>query len=180
MSQPTRKQTMQRWTLVLVIAFVFFVALSVVQFGHEHLKDGFGLVGAAALAAAGLFGYTLPTKCCIITLRGRLCPNDAYGFLFGCHNASGHRLAKFFARLGWQTENLKSDWQREKLEGSLSLNMGPPPVEHAEDSHTQQEVQHVLVTVPNAGMGVCAFWFGLISTLAAVAGVIVGLAGLAR
>jgi hypothetical protein len=180
MSQPTRKQTMQRWSLGLVMAVVFFIGLSALQFSHEHFKDGFGLVGVGILAVAALISYTIPTKCRIITAKGRLCPNDAYGFLFGCHNARGHRLAKLFARLGWQRENLKDSRQRVDPEGSLTLNVGRPPVSHIGANHAQEGFQAILLTVPNAGMGVCGFWFGLISTLAAVAAVIVGVVGLAK
>jgi hypothetical protein len=152
----------------------------VAVFDHGHLKQGFGLLGFAALSVAAMLGFTLRARCRVITAKGSPCRNEAYGFLFGCDKAPGHKSTKLFARLGWERGSLKSSSLGQNVEGNLTLNVGPPSAKHMGTSNTQQEYQHILVTVPNAGMGVCAFWFGLISTLAAVTGVIVSILGLAR
>jgi hypothetical protein len=161
----TRRQLSVAFLSILVIA----ASLSVVQFGQSHLKDGFGLLGLAALAAAALLGFTIPTSCRIITDKGHPCTKEAGGFLFGC-NSGDHHLAKLFARLGWERERLRPD---------ASHRSGPSRSRVIGVNPAQSEPQTFQINV-SSGMGVCGFWFGFITTLAAVAGVILSLVGLAR
>lgn len=168
MSQSKRK-TRRQLSLVFFGIFAFAASLSVVQFGHSHLKDGFGWLGLAALAVAVLFGFTLPTSCRVITDKGHPCTKEAGGFLFGC-TSSDHQLAKFFARVGWETERIRP---------RASPQNGPSRGRVIGITPAQSEFQTFHINV-SSSMGVCGFWFGFISTLAAVAGVIVGLVGLSR
>jgi hypothetical protein len=177
----SKKKSRQQLTLLLTGIFFFTLASSAAVFDHGHLKQGFGLFGVAALSVAAMLGFTIRTRCRVITGKGSPCRNEAYGFLFGCDKAAGHKSTKLFARLGWESESIKSNSRTQNVEGNLTLNVGGSrSARHAGASSAQQEVQRISVTVPNAGMGVCAFWFGLISTLAAVTGVIVSIMGLAR
>lgn len=166
----SKRKTRRQLSLAFFSILAAAAALSVIQFGQSHLKDGFGLLGLAALSAAVLLGFTLPTRCRVITDKGRPCTKEAGGFLFGCHSGD-HQLAKFFARVGWETERLRPVEHPRSAPSSRGRAMGVSP--------QQSEPQTFLITVPSS-MGVCGFWFGLISTLAAVAGVIVGVVGLAK
>jgi hypothetical protein len=169
MPQSTKKKTRRQLSLAFFGISVVAAVLSADQFSQARLKDGFGLLGLAGLAAVALLGFTIPTRCRVITDKGHPCTKEVGGFLFGC-NSGDHHLAKFIARLGWQRERLKTD---------ASLRNGPSRGRAVGVHPAQSEPQAFLITVPNS-MGVCGFWFSLISTLAAVAGVIVGLVGLAR
>jgi hypothetical protein len=161
----TRLQLTQLLTGVLIVALTF----SVTAFHYWHMEQGFALLGVAVLSISAILGFTLRTRCRVITAKGLPCRNEAYGFLFGCDKAPGHRWMKFSARLGREQENLRRDGLPD-LE-SVSTSFAMP-------GH-QPEMQTVLIAV-GGGMGVCGFWFGLISTLAAVAAVVVGVVGLAR
>jgi hypothetical protein len=164
----SKRKTRRQLSLAFFGIFAFAASLSVVQFGHSHLKDGFGLLGLAALAVAVLFGFTLPTRCRVITDKGHPCTKEAGGFLFGC-TSGDHQLAKFFARVGWETERLRPSASTPKASRGRVVGITP--------MQSESQTFHISVS---SSMGICGFWFGFISTLAAVAGVIVGLVGLSR
>jgi hypothetical protein len=165
----SKRKTRRQLSLLFFGILAVAVGLAVIQFGHSHLKDGFGLLGLGALAAAVLLGFTIPTRCRVITEKGHPCTKEVGGYLFGCRSGD-HQVAKFLARMGWE---------RERLGTGASPRAGSAPGRVVGVNATQSDTQTLLITVPS-GMSVCGFWFSLISTVAAVAGVVVGLMGLAK
>jgi hypothetical protein len=162
----SKRQRRQQLSVLLVIVLIIALAISVSAFDHQHWAEGFRAVGAAVFAATALLVFTIRTTCRVTTYRNRPCQNEAYGFLFGCSKAPGHWLAKFYARLGLQRE-------------AASSVTAPAPESSARrygSARPGEPVpQRVVVTVNSGGLGVCGFWFGLVSTLAAVASVILAI-----
>jgi hypothetical protein len=165
----SKKQKRHRLTQVLTGVLILALTSSVTAFHYWHMEQGFALLGAAVLSLSAILGFTLRTRCRVITVLGLPCRNEAYGFLFGCDKTPAHKWMKFSARLGREPENLRSGASPQSEAAITSFAMSSP----------QSEMQTVLITVAS-GMGVCGFWFGLISTLAAVAAVVVGVLSLAR
>jgi hypothetical protein len=155
--------------LSMLLALVLIIALAVLisAFDHRHWADGFRALGAAVLAAAALLAFTLRTACRVTTSKKRPCQNDAYGYLFGCRNVPGHRLAKFYARLGLQREAVRSV--------AVPARGSSASYQAGSARSRQPDPRTVMVTVNSSGMGVCGFWLSLVSTVAAVASVILGI-----
>jgi hypothetical protein len=162
----SKKQRMQQLSMLLALVLIIALAVLISAFDHRHWADGFRALGAAVLAATALLAFTLRTACRVTTSRNRPCQNDAYGFLFGCGKVPGHRLAKFYARLGLQREAVRSVTP---AGGSSTSYRG------GSARSTQPDPRTVVVTVNSGGMGACGFWFSLVSTVAAVASVILGI-----
>lgn len=139
-----------------MLAFVALVT-AVESFRSDELRNGFGLLGLGLLCVSAMLAFTWPTRCRVITARGRECTKEAGGVLFGC-SAGRHRYGKFAARLG--------------LNGGSDHAQAQPRTQSAATHHlATEDALAIVVTVAGGGMGICAFWFGLISTAAGVASV---------
>jgi hypothetical protein len=141
--------------LILLAGLAAWGAVRSFQAGRPGL--GLDSLAVAACSVAVVVAFTWRVQCSVITSRRRECRNDAYGVLFGC-GATGHKLGKFRTRLGLRQE--------------------PAPIPAVARQHTatahqwaSDEVLPIVIAVAGGGIGICAFWFGLISTAAGVASV---------
>jgi hypothetical protein len=154
----SKRQSRQLWTYVLITAAVVSVVVAFQSFRLGMPGRGFDYLGWAIGCIGVVIAFTLPTQCRVITSRGGECRNRSYGVLFGCSGAAGHRFGKFFARVGLRRQ---------------------PPSSHAAARQraatgrqwAATDALPIVVTVAGGGMGICAFWFGLISTATGVASV---------
>ena len=165
----SKKKTRQQLSVICVSVSILALGASVTVFGHRDFRTGFACLGLATLSAVVLLGFTLPTRCRVITTRHEPCRNEAYGLVFGCSGAPGHKSAKFFARLGWRPDALRTNVPGGHESSAYKYAAAAPS--------QSSEAQSIMVIV-SSSMGVCGFWFGFISTVAAVAAVVVGIMGL--
>jgi len=149
---------MQYSSAALLVAATVAVLYAIGAFRSDELRRGFDLSGDALFCLGIMLAFTLPVRCRVVTSKGGECKNEAYGVLFGCNRAGRHWSGKFAARLG---PNRGSSRAR------------PVPRQGAPTAHhlAPEEALAIVVTVAGGGMGVCAFWFGLIGTAAGVASV---------
>jgi hypothetical protein len=133
------------------------------DFRLEHPRASFRPLAIAAYAAAVLLVFTLPVRCRVETTRRQACGQWAYGTLFGCGKVPGHRLAKFYARLGWQRAAVKAVAPSRRDSG---------------DQRASQYPQAITVTVADSALAKCGFWVGVVGTAAGVVGVIIPIAGI--
>jgi hypothetical protein len=148
---------MTQLSSILAIIAAIAVAIAVRAFQHRVVAGGFDSLAVAAIAIAWLTAFTLPVRCKVSTVQRRGCANQAYGFLFGCSNAAGHKFGKFFRLLGWQKEADRTVSAASQRRGSVRYASGP--------------ASPIVVNVEGGGKDACGFWFGLISTVAAIASV---------
>jgi len=114
---------------------------------------------------AWLFALRAPTRCGVITRRGRPCPNITYGVLFGCGSAYGHTWTKFFARLGWN---------RFAAEGAPSFSSPAPAL----DSEWPAGHGPVSVRIQEDGKSKAIFWLAIVATTSGLLSAGTDLAGL--
>lgn len=147
---------MRAISTLLALAVLGLVAAGAVKLKHDYFLAGTQLTGWALFPLALLLGFTLPVRCRVKTTRRKACGNYAYGFLFGCTMAAGHWRGKFLVRLHVRPDEAKPVGHRQPT-GSYTLMHQAP-----------QQPQPVRVTVENDGLGICGFWVGVVSAVAAV------------
>jgi hypothetical protein len=141
-------------TTVLVVLAICLVAAGVTQIDHHYVLAGTQYIGWAFLPLAIALGFTWPVKCRVKTTGRKACGNWAYGFLFGCAQAAGHRWGKLLVRLGLKGDEAKPVESR-KPAGSYALTYQPPP-------------QSKPMTVEDSTLAKCGSWFGIGSAVATV------------
>lgn len=161
-------RTRRKLSGILVLVIIGTLLISVHEFRQGNSEAGFQMLAAASYVAAALLAFILPVKCSVTTVRGRGCTKWAYGVLFGCGDVVGHRLAKFYRRLGWKQAAAKSVAPAARTSNSRAYAAGP----------ASQYPQTIVVTVAGGGMATCGFWVGVVGTAAGVAGVILPILGL--
>jgi hypothetical protein len=149
-------------TVILALVTIALGAASFSSFRHGHASSGLKELGVALLALGFSFTFTWPTRCRVITSKGKPCRNEAYGFLLGCPSAGDHHFAKLKIRLGWQETGL----------ARTTTGSGEPgPTIFASESV-------VMLSIEQSKRDAGGFLFGLVSTLAGVASVVVGVLAL--
>jgi len=160
----SKRKLRRLWSFVLIVVACLAALATVAAFHSGSIGSGFDYLAAAASCVAVVLAFTWPVRCRVITARRRECRNEAYGVLFGCH-VRGHGFGKFFARLG-----LRREPERPKV-----VSRQQP----AAASHwTPADALPIVITVAGGGAGICAFWFGLITTAAGVVSVVLAAAQL--
>lgn len=147
---------------MLVAATIAFAATSVSSFRHGHAGAGLKELGGALLALGIALTFTWPTRCRVVTTKRKPCKNEAYGFLLGCPQAGDHHLAKLRIRLGWQEAGLA----RATTEGG---DAGPTIL-------ASESV--VMLSIEQSKRDTGGFLLGLVSTMAGVASVVIGVLAL--
>lgn len=142
---------MKGWSWLLFLAVLGLVAAAVVQIRHNYPLEGIELIGWALIPLAVLLGFTWPTTCDVKRTNRKACGNDAYGFLFGCHNAAGHWKEKFFARIGLRRSETKPVERRQPSANTVVLNQ---PASQSKPAK---------VTVEESTLAKCGFWVGFVS-----------------
>jgi hypothetical protein len=142
-----------------------FLILGIIGLGTvavAKIRQAETLIGAqwaawAALPLALLLGFTMPAMCRVGTARGTACRNEAYGLLFGCSNAAGHRFGKFRARLG-----IGKDISELAPVGKRTAVMYQPA----------PSPQTMKITIEDSAFSKCGIWATLVATVATIVGVI--------
>jgi hypothetical protein len=161
MARSRRKQR-RFLTAVLVIATIAFAATSISSLRQGHTASGVKELGGALLALGIALTFTWPTRCRVITSKGKPCKNEAYGFLLGCPQAGDHHLAKLKIRLGWQEAGLARATAGDGEAGPTIL--------------ASESV--VMLSIEQSKRDTGGFLLGLVSTLAGVASVVIGVLAL--
>ena len=143
-------------------AFFFLLALALGTVAVAKIRQDETLIGAqwaawAFLPLALLLGFTLPVRCRVRTTRGTACGNQAYGLLFGCSNAAGHRFGKFRARLG-----IGKDISEQPPVGNRTAVMYQP----APGPRTMK------IHIEDSALTRCGSWATLVSAVATVIGLV--------
>jgi hypothetical protein len=145
---------------LLVSAVVGSLIGGAVKLRHDDFLTGTQLIGWALIPLALLLGFTWPVRCRVKTTSRRACGNHAYGFLFGCTKVAGHWTGKFLVRLRLRTDETKPVERRQPIGSDALMHQAAP------------QSQPIRVTVEDNGLGVCGFWIGVVSAVAAVIQVI--------
>jgi hypothetical protein len=158
-SRKLSKRKSRRRASGVLIFLAFLAVLGAIHFFRARtIGLGFDYLAFATCSVAATLVFVWPVQCRVITTRDRECKKEAYGVLFGCH-VRGHGLGKFRARFGRRMEPTTSVATAAQSRAGSTRQLAP------------EEALAIVVTVAGGGMGLCAFWFGLISTAAGVASV---------
>jgi hypothetical protein len=163
MARRSKRKNLQTLSLLLLLAFIALATTAVAAFRRGDLLTGLQLGGWALVSLAFMLAFTWRTKCRVETTQRKPCRNDAYGFLFGCSTV-GHKFGKFYARLGFHQdieEPVRSRQQNRNYGAFYQEGLGAAPVR---------------VVVEDNGLGVCAFWVGVVSAVAGVVQVVTAFA----
>jgi hypothetical protein len=158
-ARQSKIQNRKAATTVFVALAVCLVAAGAIQVDHHYLLAGTQLIGWAFLPLAIALGFTWPVKCRVKTSGHRACRNWAYGFLFGCSQAAGHRWGKLLVRLGLKGDEARPVESR-KAAGSYALAYQPPP------QSTPNPPQSKRTTNEDSTLSKCGAWFGIASAIA--------------
>ena len=161
MAQQSTIKTMRAVSTVLFLTVAGLVAVGIDQMRHWDILTGWKLIAWALVPLAILLSFTLPVMCKVKRTNGLACGQRAYGLLFGCFRTPRHWHEKFAARLQLPHKEVKPVERRQST-GSYALNYQP----------TRQR-QDIKVTIEDGRLGVCGFWVGVVSMIAAVIPVIV-------
>lgn len=159
----SKRKNMQALSAFLTAVFAGLIAAAVVAIKNHTYVTGLQFALWAGLPLALLLVYAFPTRCRVKTSNNRLCRNNSYGFVFGC-STGGHWWLKAKARLGFHGEPVRYVQPR-RVNYAVMYEPGLPGPEP------------VRVTVEDGGLGVCAFWVGVVGTVATVASFILTVAG---
>jgi hypothetical protein len=151
---------MRTISALLVLAAVSLVTAGAVKLRHADFLTGTQLIGWALIPLALLLGFTWPVRCRVKTTSRKACGNYAYGFLFGCTKVAGHWTGKFLVRLRLRLDEAKPVERRQSTSSYALMHQAAP------------QSQPIRVTVEDNGFGVCGFWVGVVSAVAAVIQVI--------
>jgi hypothetical protein len=162
MARRSRRKNRRILTSILALGAISAAATAVTSLRHGHASSGLKEIGIALLALGIALTLTWPTRCRVTTTKGRPCRNEAYGFLLGCPSAGDHHLAKLRIRLGWQESGLARAT-------TDSGELGPTIL-------ASESV--VMLSIEQSKRDTGGFLLGLVSTVAGVASVVVGVLAL--
>jgi hypothetical protein len=148
-------------SVVLFLLAAGSVIVAATKVSQDEFLTGAQFVAWACLPLAVLLGFTLPVRCRVRTTRGTACGNAAYGLLFGCSNAAGHRWGKFRARLGIGKDI--SELAPIGRQTAVMYQPAPGP-------------QTIRLTIEDSALTKCGSWATLISTVATVIALIITIA----
>jgi hypothetical protein len=151
---------MRAISALLALSVVGLVTAGAVKLRHGDFLTTTQLMGSALFPLTLLLVFTWPVRCKVKTTRRKACGNYAYGFMFGCTKAAGHWTGKFLVRLSLRSDEVKPVERRQPAGGYTVIHQASP------------QSQPVKVTVENDRLGVCGFWVGVVSAIAAVTQVI--------
>ena len=151
-SKSKNRRNLTAWLAVIAACLIIGASVAV---QHQRFLTAFGLTAWAFVPLTLLLAFTWPTRCRVTTTKAKPCKNESYGFLFGC-TGHGHKLAKFFACLGFQ-KDATQQVQRSKPANAQALMYTPA-----------RESEPIKVTVEDGFRGVCAFWLSVIATIATI------------
>ena len=162
MARKTKRSQMQATSVLLGLTVIVLEILVVAQLRHRAFHMAFIAEAWALGFLAILLAWTWPTKCRVIGVSTkRACPNEAFGFLFGCRKAP-HFWDKFLARIRLgDREIVKPTERRPRAQPTTRYASLPLP--------SDSVPQHVRVTIEEGFRDKCGWW---ISVGAAVATVI--------
>lgn len=164
MSRTSRRKNRRAASAGLFLLAAGLIALAVARVRQHEIFTGLQLGAWSFLPLALLLGFTLPVQCRVMTTRGTACGNEAYGLLFGCNKAAGHAFNKFRARLHLQS-NAATPIQHAKPTANLAVSYQIAPGS-----------KPLRVTIDDTALSRCGVWAGIVSAVAAVAGVILTVA----
>jgi len=141
----------------LFLVIIGLVLLAVVAIRHDNWHTATKYIAWAFIPLLVLLGFTLRVRCRVKTTRSTACGNEAYGLLFGCSRAAGHRWGKLRRRLGFHVE--------------------PTYIGQSKDNNVvmyqpRPQPQTVKLTIEDSLLTKCGSWATLASAVIAVAGIL--------
>jgi hypothetical protein len=153
-------QITERAALVMLAPLLF----AIWEFRYDHVSGGINWLLWSLAPLAFILMFSWPARCRVIFWEDRrVCDNMVGGFLFGCVDEA-HKWDKVFARL-WLNRGALGKLQRHGQWNGQSL-----PMHHPQSNHPTQIKDDARTT--------CAFWAGMVTTVATIAQLIVAIMAL--